>query len=229
MGWLEDHLNDFVKPVVGNDYMPWSNDEKIYFKQEELTVIKNSWRSVKRAAKKSGKETILLAGRDVFIYEILARRENYPTKFMPEISRATVNHITIENLEDYFLFDTGFVGSIPKNLGTENFSLLSYAMNRFLSPSALNRISVQNPETKQVFPRLSFSRGLALKIEKTPKYWESARPAGPMHEVEVIQPLSKREEFIAAARLTIEIYTNSSPKFIPTPQPIGKEDIWSMF
>jgi len=203
MPWLEDHLQDFVAPVYGE--VP--TEPLGYFTPAELTIIKNAWRSVKRNTP-PGKE-ILLAGRDVFIFEILARRENYPTTFMPECSRQSVDVIRKKtpNIENFFLFDTGFVGSIPKNLGIESFSLLSYVYRN-------------NVATKQIFPRLSFSRGLALKIEKTPKYWESARPD--FGTFDVIQNFSKKEEFIDAARLTIEIYKNSAPKFIKQHQPIGK-------
>jgi hypothetical protein len=214
MSWLEDHLDNFVEPNTPPEEeafipffdIPMSNNSQPFFTQEELTVIKNTWRSVKKASKD---KTILLAGRDVFIFEILAQREGYPTKFMPECSRQTVRNIKIENLEDYFLFDTGFVGSIPKNLGMNNFTLMSYS----------NRENV----SVQVSPRLTFSRGLALKIEKTPKYWESARVST---TGEILQGFSRHNEFINAARLTIEVYKNSSPKFISKHQPVGNVGRW---
>ncbi len=81
MNWLEDHIENYVKPVVGEfDETPLG-----FFKPEELTVIKNAWRSIKQNAKTSsngstGQRQILLPGRDVYIFEILARRENYPTQ-----------------------------------------------------------------------------------------------------------------------------------------------------
>jgi len=81
MGWLQEHMETFVQPYLG--FTP--TDPLPYFSPQELTVIKNTWRSVKQHAE--GRD-LLLAGRDVFIFEILARRENYPTTFMPECSRA---------------------------------------------------------------------------------------------------------------------------------------------
>lgn len=208
MSWLETHLEEFVTPVIGEfDRRPLG-----YFDPAELTVIKNVWRSVKKNAK--GKQ-ILLPGRDVFIFEVLARRENYPTIFWPECSRQTVEEMA-EEIDHHFtrnvyLFDTGFVGSIPRALNTKKFGLLSY-----------------NDRSKtvgtQIFPHLSLSRGLALRIESTPKYWESGRvvPHGFPPSGEIHQDFSPRPTFVQAARLTIEIYTNSSPRFIQRHRPIER-------
>jgi hypothetical protein len=209
MSWLEDHIENFVTPVIGVREIESSG----YFTPEEHTVIKNTWRAIKKNAQ--GKQ-ILLPGRDVFVWEILARRENYPTIFMPECSRQTVRHIAktrlgLRSLQNVYLFDTGFAGSIPRALGTKSFSLLS--SNSLPS----QKIGVQ------VFPRLTFSRGLALKIEKSPKYWESGRLARNSFDVdqEVRQDLSNSYEFFLAARLTVEIYKNSSPRFINHAIPIN--------
>jgi hypothetical protein len=210
VGWLETHLEDFVYPTVGEQELTPHD----YFTPEEHTVIKNTWRAIKKNAQ--GKQ-ILLPGRDVFVWEILARRENYPTIFMPECSRQTVRHIAktrlgLKSLQNVYLFDTGFAGSIPRALGTKSFSLLS---------------SNNLPNQKigvQVFPRLTFSRGLALKIEKSPKYWESGRLVNDYGEdgKDVVhQALSDPMEFILAARLTVEVYKNSSPRFINHAIPIN--------
>jgi len=190
MGWLQEHMENFVKPYIG--FIP--QDAYPYFSAEELTVIKNAWRSAKAAC---GEKKMLLAGRDVFIFEILARREGYPTIFIPECSRSAVRAINLENKEELFLFDTGFVGTIPKVLGLQRFSLLSYSANKF-------------DQTKQIFPHLTMSRHLALKIESSPKYWETGRA----QDGRVIQNFSQKGEFENAARLTLAIYTNSAPKFI---------------
>lgn len=194
MSWLQEHFESFVKPYLG--YIP--EGKSTYFTQNEMTIIKNTWRSAKAKAEN---KTILLAGRDVFIYEILARRENYPTLFLPECSRHTVSYIKLPP-GDFFLIDTGFVGTIPRMLGLDSFSLLSY-IDRF------------NKE-KQIFPKMSGSRSLALKIERTPKYWG----AGYERDKKVLQDYSKREEFIQAALLTREVYTNSSPSFVNTKSPL---------
>jgi hypothetical protein len=212
MSWLEEHIETFVKPNIECD------DSTLkplgYFTQEELTVIKNIWRSVKKNAK--GRQ-ILLPGRDVFIFEVLARRENYPTVFSPECSRMTVRHLMEKwwNMRDLYLFDTGFAGSIPRNLRTKRFGLMSHAVR---------------DSDNQIFPRLTMSRGLALKIESTPKYWESARMVDEFsisgyHVIgsAIHQDMSSPSEFLRAACLTIEIYTNSAPKFVNYHRPIPRE------
>lgn len=218
MGWLDEHLENFVAPELG--FIP---DEPLgYFRPEELTVIKNSWRSVKKAAKG---RPILLPGRDVFIWEILAQREKYPTLFLPEVSRLTVAHVKIPDLEKYFLFDTGFAGSIPRGLGTKEFKLLSFSAN---GGGAYGQLYGRQDNRTQVFPRLSFSRGLALKIELTPKYWNTARMHSEMGDFletyqVVHQEKSPLDEFERAARLTIEIYKNSAAKFVPNHKPIPEQ------
>ncbi len=227
MGWLDQHIDEFVMPrLPGFSELPVSEENPGYFTQDEKTVIKNIWRATKKNAK--GKP-ILLAGRDVFIFEVLARREDYPTTFIPECSRMTARVLAekIPNVKDYFLFDTGFVGSIPRALGIEDFTLLSFSRPFITYGDLRNEQKLREYEAgnvrKQIFPRMSFSRGLALKIEVTPKYWESGRIG---NDGEVLQPFSNSIEFEKAAQLTIEIYKDSSPKFVTKHQPISQERRW---
>lgn len=161
---------------------------------------------------------MVLPGRDVFIFEILAQREKYPTLFLPQCSRASVSWFKGKIPSDCFIFDTGFVGSIPENLGIGNFKLASYSGNKMFNsalPSWLLKETKQ--DNKQVFPRLTMSRGLALKIESTPKYWETGR----LQDGQLVQNYSNNSEFGRAANLTIEIYKDSSPSFINKRQPLG--------
>lgn len=196
MSWLNEHLETFVKPQLG--FVP--TEPLPYFSDTELTIIKNAWRSVKRAAQ--GKQ-ILLAGRDVFVFEVLARRENYPTQFIPQCSRVAAKSIVVS--KDSFLFDTGFVGSVPRELGLSDYKLLSFAANRF------------DPFKIQIFPRMTGSRGLALKIEGTPKYWMTGRVV----DGAVVQDFTPNDEFERAAKLTIAIYKNSAPKFCDKSKVLG--------
>ncbi len=183
MGWLQDHMTQFVVPVLGFQPSPLASTP--YFTQEELTVLKNLWRSCK--AKAAGRP-ILLPGRDVFVFEILARREGFPTTFRPEISRLTVEYIK-EDYSQHFIFDTGYAGTIPRALRCQSFSLAS----------GIN----------QAFPHLKGSRSLVLKIERTPKYWKR----GFVLDGVIKQDLSSVPEFIAAATITEQVYKNSAPKF----------------
>lgn len=170
MGWLQKHLETFVQPVLG--FIPTlSKDEKPFFSPQEMAIIKGMWRSVKTEAKRLRKP-ILLAGRDVFVFEILARREGTATVFRPDISRLTAQHIT-EDYSQHFLFDTGFMGSIPRMLKCSAFTMgsSSYTSGGAFDYRHKSKHAMLRTDPKQVFPRMKGARSLILKIEGTPKYW----------------------------------------------------------
>lgn len=207
MSWLRRHIEELsdTSPYVdqlspfrlASNMTEFIKIEPSYFEPNEMAMLKNIWRSVKIVAKN---QPLLLPGRDVFIFEILARRENYPTLFMPEISRAVVRDFKT-NLSNYFIFDTGFIGSIPRALNVDSFKLLSYTHNR------------QSKEHgKQLYPNMGGSRGFALKIEKTPKYWQTAHIDT---DGKIRQDWNSWEEFCKALILTIQIYTDSTPSYVP--------------
>jgi len=194
-GWLADHLKTFVVPHLGRMPVP---EPMPYFSRQQMSVIKNAWRSVKAAA---GKRPIVLPGRDVFLFEILARREGRPTIFIPECSRLTAEHMA--PMKDAFIFDTGFLGSIPRALECFNFALLS----SYIRDSRI-----------QVFPKLTMARSLALHIENMPKYW---RRGYLNKEGKISQDFSDLEEFERAANVTIDVYKDSSPRFISHRKPLS--------
>jgi len=135
-------------------------------------IVKNAWRSVKAAAKG---RPVILPGRDVWIWEVLARRENYPTLYSSTISRMVAgdksfrHHLIslgMDKLPDgCVIFDTGFIGTIPqaimRALPEKNFR---YVM-----------LSRDGGGELQVFRNRKGSRERALIIESLPKYEESAR------------------------------------------------------
>lgn len=237
MGWLAQHLEDFVKPVLG--YTPSKpTDYTPFFVPSEKSVIKNMWRVAKCEARRLSKP-ILLAGRDVFVFEILARREGYPTTFRPDISRLTVNHV-VEDYSGYYLLDTGFMGSIARGLRIDSYVMAS----SFKTSVGRGARRLLRTETNQAFPCMTGSRSLALKIERTPKYWRTGfyrdycKCAVPIpnpspyslsnacdfccKEISgktsgIGQEFQGELEFIRAALLTIEIYTDSSPNFVEGP------------
>lgn len=208
--WLHEHLETFVVPRLGR--VPKESSYP-YFQKDEMSVIKNAWRSIKDSYKKSGCEVLVLPGRDVYIFEILARRENTPTLFIPECSRMTVQYIKVP--KNSFVVDTGFIGTIPRTLKVQDFKLLSYRDN-------IGEVD----KTTQIFPYMSGSRHLALKIETTPKYWKSGR----ILDGKVYQGLSDYDEFEKAAALTISIYKDSSPSFSVRSSFLRKKesDLWLM-
>ena len=207
-GWLADHLEQFVVPYLGFD----PRDHKAisrHFTPAEMAILKASWRSAKKAA--SG-HTIGLFGRDVWVYEVLARRENYPTDFRPECSRQTAHLLRSDPRPlPKFLLDTGFVGSIPRALGIKNYTMLSAERECIWGIWSKSEFSITPSVNRQVFPSLRGARSLALKVEATPKYWT---PAYNRYGV-IEQELSLKAEFERAAALTIEVYKDSSPRHVP--------------
>jgi hypothetical protein len=219
MGWLEQHLEEFVKPTLG--FVPaLGKDHARTFSAQEMSVIKNMWRSVRTEAKKQNK-TILLAGRDVWIFEVLARRDKTETVFRPDISRITAEHVK-EDYSKHFLFDTGFMGSIPQALRCEAYTMgSSNAVTTYCKCKFCKNVGAHKPlitDVRQVFPRMKGARSLSLKIERTPKYWRRGFVRNAATELYapdwlIYQQLSEHTEFEAAAKLTIEIYKDSSPAF----------------
>lgn len=212
--WLQDHLEGFVYPRlnewgVNRGVLENHVTQSPFFTPQEMSIIKNSWRSAKKLA---GGKPVGLLGRDVWIYEVLARRENYPTLFLPQCSRQTVYLIDREmnhNIPE-FIFDTGFVGSIPRALRRDKFALLS-AENLNWMDDLLPAQKRKSQDTKQIFPMLKGARSLALKIESTPKYWDCAiNDCG-----KIVQLTAKKEEFIRAAILTLQVYKDSSRREAP--------------
>jgi len=196
--WLQEHLETFVVPYLGFVPAPLNPLTPV-----EMTVIKNTWRSIKKSGEN---KTIILPGRDVFIFEILARREGYPTVFMPEVSRNTVSSIKLPyDLEKVLIVDTGFMGSIPQALGVTSFILVSH---------------YEKKSKQQIFPRLTNARQLALRIEYTPKYWKRGSLHYECGEPFVLQELSDLREFAAAAAMTIAVYKDSSPTFFKERRPL---------
>ena len=227
--WLITHLEEFVAPVLG--YTPTLNKRtkgdllsmSPVFTPDEMTILKNIWRSVKAEARG---RAILLPGRDVFLFEVLARREGYPTIFIPEVSRLTASHFRDrQDLKDCLLFDSGFSGSIPRAMEIGSFALAS--------------------GVNQVFRNMKGARSLVLKVEGLPKYWKrgflkhedgcedtrvwrsyseilKGKPLHTCHCIPTVaQELSSHEEFAAAAQVTIQIYTDNSPKSNDTRSPLA--------
>jgi hypothetical protein len=207
--WLSKHLEEFVKPHLG--YIPKRYSHVKHFTPREMVYIKSIWRKARREAKETNR-TLLLLGRDVWVFEVLARRENFPTIFVPECSRVTKYHFAerFSGRNDLLLFDTGFEGSIPRALNLDH--ILVSANNR----------------SKQIFPCQNDARALAFKIEYSPKYWESGR----LVDGEVMMNYSSEPDFMRALDLTYEIYTDSTPRqdfsFKPTLN-LSKEDQYAYF
>jgi hypothetical protein len=243
MSWLQDHLENFVKPLLGE--IPILSNGDRYFTNEELVIIKAIWRAVRNESKRLG-IPILFPGRDTWVWEVLARRENYPTVFRPDISATTCAHVK-DDYSNYLVLDTGYSGSVPKALKCKYYLLgssnsvphaISHSPNeksareRFMGSLIAGKVDTSH----MVFPRMSY-RGICSKIEISPKYWSRASYVKPgteysfrYYETPVIggweKNLNPTTNFVQgvvdhkvvirkAALLTIEVYTNSAPRFLP--------------
>jgi hypothetical protein len=173
------------------------------------SILWNSLRAVKkrnRRLRRRGhrRRATVLPGRDVWAWEVLARRQSMRTYFNPVISRSVArdDQALLESMRGWpldwsraLVFDTGFSGSIHR---------------------AICRVTHKRPDllllsgTNQIFPNHSGSRAKALAIEYFPKYWRS----GCVREGMPVQYLATLEEFIRAAALTIWLWHHKSPRRI---------------
>lgn len=163
--WLDEHLETFVRPQLR--CIPAVNQDDIWIKTFKLKTVSGMialWNRTKVLAKG---RTILLPGRDVFLFEVVARMQgDYPTIFRPEISSAVAPYVA-EDYTDTFVLDTGYRGSIPLAMKIPNWALVRYGSG---SPEMLNvkKYQVFPKATKGVFTSLSPT------LEGCPKYWTRA-------------------------------------------------------
>jgi len=118
------------QPLVGpnifgsslySGFESWSpnNRGKLHF-----DIIKNALLSAESTRKALGCTKLLLAGRDVWAFEIMARKREIHSLYIPEISRKVVSDPFALRilLKEYgftgneLLVDTGFMGSIPRGI-----------------------------------------------------------------------------------------------------------------
>lgn len=185
-----------------------------------------TWRRVRNAfdsaVSQAKDRPLLLAGRDVWAFKVLAERHRVRAIYIPVISRSVANNERVlrKVLKDHgvtgneLLVDTGFMGSIPRAisgvLGKElEFSMISqnplFRVPRRVTGTTIDRLP------NQVFPNMKGSRALALWLEYLPKYFRTGRVQSPVNpdartvdvrNGEAVQNLSSPKEIVAAAVLT---------------------------
>ena len=198
MSWLDQHLEEFVRPQLG--YIPDvdpANEWIRKFNRNALIALNRIWRQTKVLA--AGR-TILLPGRDVFLFEVLARMlDDYPTIFRPDISSAVAPYVA----EDYtktFVLDTGYKGSIPKAMSIPNWALVCY--------NYASKDNLEHKAKRQVFPKTRSGTYTTLSsyLEGCPKYWTRGAMAANESKcggtiVQRIDPTNMK----SAAMLTIRV------------------------
>jgi hypothetical protein len=179
------------------------------------SFAKNAFRALARRARG---RTLILPGRDVWVFEIHARRAGYPSIYDPRVSRTVacdrallrrvVETWRVVDFDRAFVFDTGFAGSIARALrdvvGPNLKDVMLSTSRRWWNPQRACT------ESLQLFPNHTGSRGKALDIEYTPKYFRT----GTVKDARAEQYLAHLDEFIRAAAMTIWWCKVKSPRFI---------------
>lgn len=196
--WLDQHLEEFVRPVLG--VIPDVKGTWIdVFKPTHIIALATVW---KKATELAHGRVILLPGRDVFLFEVLARTiHDYPTIFRPDMSSSVTPWVKQEYTECYAL-DTGYKGSIPKALKMEHWALVRY--DHYTSDPVWKN-AVARP-LRQVLPKAlnQTYAGLSGNLEGCPKYWTRGEVYmdGTVRKVRQTLDLTK---FAEAAALTIHV------------------------
>lgn len=173
------------------------------------SMLCNSMRRLKRKMRRSG--SLLLPGRDVWAWEVMARKLSVKSTFDPRVSRGVarsnkalrtcIDEWKVKSWEDVLFFDTGFSGSIPR------------AIAKAEGLPQINMLLLSSGTPKhQIFRTHTGSRAKALAFEYLAKYFVSgtARDGAPYQE---LNPL---DEFIKAALLTTWLWYHVSPARLPS-------------
>jgi len=187
--WYDDHLKSFVIPVLGkipkllnNNYLTTNQSLKMLKVEVNLKALLELWAEAKKRAQG---RIILLPGRDVWLFEVLARLDGTKTIFRPEISSDTWKWVAAHDPErelfkNCYCVDSGNAGSIPKGLSCVDWGLVYYSMGHH----PLHQLIQFNPNFKGPY------YDCYCILESIPKYWvRGALTTGP-YNVQKIAPTS---------------------------------------
>lgn len=182
--WLDEHLETFVRPVLGEIPPPLEDPKNTYvqwFSPRTVTLLQAVWERVKVLA---GGREILLPGRDVHLLEVLARIEGFPTIFRPDISGATCSYVKEKQAyKECYCVDTGYAGSVPRTLEIRNYGLMRFSSwTYYANPrsggmtkaaESANAVVLKTRLNHQIFPYVrDHNNALPSYLEGMPKYWE---------------------------------------------------------
>lgn len=223
MAWIDEHLETFVRPVLGyvpniptsfeEDDDPESLWNGYYwtrkFTPARIALLNTTWQAAKAKMLQNKKESILLPGRDTFLFEIMAKVEGFEaTIFRPEISSEVasggvkLNPDASKWSKVCYGVDSGYAGTIMTKLSIPVFGLVSFNSTASYSPDR---------EAKQLTPRLNpnVATQLCGDMENCPKYWTRARATDKYEGF--TQTTSPLDEFRAAAVLTRHLVAHFDP------------------
>jgi len=176
------------------------------------SIMKNSFKAL---AKRCDGQTIIFPGRDVWAWEVFARKNNFAAIYDPRISRDVAADADVlrkivkewgVTLEGSVVFDAGYEGSVWKA-----FCAIANGpvINVMLSTKLEDKDSTGRKRSCQVFPMHRGARAKALTHERLPKYFSR----GAVKDGKPVQWLSDLDEFIRAAAYTIWLWHYQSPNF----------------
>lgn len=187
--WLDEHLETFVRPNLGRiPNIDLKDYDLIEFTPQRIRALVAFW---DQAKKRCGDKPMLLAGRDVYLLEVIAHMEGYPTTFRSDISALTASHV-VEDYTKHYLVDTGYKGSVPIALKMEHWDLMRYypIIKRPPELKPTEHWGMQNPiykaqhdaelERHQLFPRARLRESSPIcyipgLLERCSKYWDRAQ------------------------------------------------------
>lgn len=185
--------------------------------QEDVihSIVKNSFKTLRRILENDTRKRLILPGRDVWLWEVMARKKNVPTLFDARVSRLLKDHASFKQVvegwkidQHTIIFDTGFAGSIYEAIcraaGVRCHSLML----------STERVNGQG-QKEQLYPNHKGSRSKALAIEYLPKY----QCSGTIRDGAPVQYLAPLLEFIRTAILTIWFWHHQSPKWVDQGKP----------
>lgn len=180
-------------------------------------VVKNSWRALRRVCTMSGPRTLILPGRDVWLWEVMCRKRNMPSVYDPRVSRLLTHNVDalrqvinswgVNITPETVVFDTGFAGSIYRAIcGATDVKMTNLMLSTHISITSKAGKDI----SCQIFPNHANARAKALAIEYLPKYWKT----GTVRDGQPVQYLADLDEFVKCAALTIWFWHHRSPRWI---------------
>lgn len=177
------------------------------------SFIKSSLRGLKNLSDESG-ISLVLTGRDMWPWEVLARKMGIATIYDPRISRnvagsqgalyEAVCSWGLHDLNRSVIFDTGFAGTIWRAI-----CQVTGDKPKNIMVSATDSMAQQWKNMNK-----SCARQVAFCVEDTPKYHRSGKVTNPYENPKPYQTLGDRKVFIDTIALTIWMWYYQSPSVI---------------
>lgn len=214
--WYDDHMENFVKPQLGHiptkaEIEAESNVNKCNYifqltQPDILKSICEMWEEVK---KRANGRLILLPGRDVYIFEILARLEGTKTLSRVDLSShsshwAAAHDPQKELFKECYCVDSGAAGSVPKRLQVAEWGLVVWGGAPVAGQTKLTH-QLWDAKDPLAGPKYN-CYGI---LECTPKYWQRAYTGDATKSATEFTPTSKivqtinTQGFLGAAVVTM--------------------------